>query len=286
MPLNKQTWMSHVPDIDKLRLTDIIWPGAHNAGMDKKAPNHEVVFGNWATCQNDSFAWQLDNGARALDLRLGFKQARDQPIFYFHHNGHQSHRVLDDLIEAVLNFLERNSDEFIVLDFHQLGDNKPFDSVQLGEVLLRRLGHRAISCYDAVKTVGELKEASALRRIVMAAPPLFGLDGEYFWPRIPHKWSGKPFTDTEQLHRHITNTLQDAYYERFLWSLSATSYTFLGGPQHIKTQINDWFNSSGEWILRCSIINTDFFDESQIVRYCWSATAEKALEADSLHEVR
>lgn len=101
MPLNKQTWMSHVPDIDKLRLTDIIWPGAHNAGMDKKAPNHEVVFGNWATCQNDSFAWQLDNGARALDLRLGFKQARDQPIFYFHHNGHQSHRVLDDLIEAV-----------------------------------------------------------------------------------------------------------------------------------------------------------------------------------------
>ncbi|MCU1759884.1 phospholipase [Pseudomonas sp. 14P_8.1_Bac3] len=278
--------MSNVLDIDTLKLTDIVWPGTHNAGMDKKAPNHEVVFGTWTTCQNDSFAWQLANGARAFDLRLGYKQARDQAIFYFHHSGFQSHRVLDDLIEAVLAFLDRNPDEFIVLDFHQLGDDKPFNAIMLGEILLRRLGERAIPYTDVFKTVGELKQASPLRRIVMAAPSVPGMNGVYFWPRITHKWTGTRFTDTEALQRHITATLKEISSATFLWSLSATSYTFLSGPQHLKVQINDWFNTTGDWVTRCSIINTDFFDESEIVRYCWSATSMKAVYGDRLHEHR
>ncbi|MHC8366684.1 PI-PLC domain-containing protein [Pseudomonas sp. ZT5P21] len=281
--LDKQTWMSNVVDIDKLKLTDIVWPGAHNAGMDTKAPNYEVVFGNWTTCQNDSFAWQLANGARAFDLRLGYREGRDQSIFYFHHNGFQSHRVLDDLIEAVLAFLDRNKDEFVVLDFHQLGDDdKPFDHGKLADILLRRLGPRIIPNADSVKTVGELKRSSPLRRIVMTAPAIQGLTGEHFWPRIPHKWTGKTFTDTEDLYSYVETTLKDAPYT-FLWSLSATCYSLLGGPLHIKNQINSWFSTTGDWVTRCSIINTDFFDESDIVRYCSSATRLKAVYGDRLH---
>ncbi len=52
--------MSNVLDIDTLRLTDIVWPSAHNAGMDKKAPNYEVIVGK-TTCRNDTFAWQQSN---------------------------------------------------------------------------------------------------------------------------------------------------------------------------------------------------------------------------------
>lgn len=44
--VNKQRWMSKVPDIDRLKLIDLIWPGVHNAGMDKKAPNYDVIIGN------------------------------------------------------------------------------------------------------------------------------------------------------------------------------------------------------------------------------------------------
>ncbi|MBA4362156.1 MULTISPECIES: phospholipase [Pseudomonas] len=283
--LDKQKWMSNVLDIHRLKLTDIVWPGAHNAGMDKQAPNYDVVIGNWTTCQNGSFAWQLSNGARAFDIRLGYTEGADQSIFYFHHNGYQSHRVLDELMTDVSAFLDRNPDEFIVLDFHQLADgSKPFDYQKLNDLLVSRLGQRVIPPGDAEKTIGELKRISSRRRVVLAAHGRRELDEDYFWPRIPHKWINKRFTDTEDLQNHVSSALEDAPYETFLWSLSATSYAFLGGPQDIKIQINDWFNPTRDWVTRCSIINTDFFDESEIVRYCWTANSMKAVYGHALHE--
>lgn len=283
--LDKQKWMSNVLDIGQLKLTDIVWPGTHNAGMDKKAPNYEVVVGNWTTCQNDSFAWQLANGARAFDIRLGCTAGPVVPVFYFHHNGYQSHRILDELIDAVTTFLDRNPDEFIILDFHQLGDAaKPFGYQQFNDLLMRRLGSRLIRPSDARSTLEQLKRASSQRRIVLAAQAKPGLDSEYFWPQIPHKWNGKVFTDTVDLHSHIQTTLVGAPYETFLWSLPATCYSLLGGPQHIKNQINDWFHSSRDWGTRCSIISTDFFDEADIVRYCWIASSMKAVYGHRVHE--
>jgi hypothetical protein len=278
-------WMSHVLDIEQLKLTDIVWPGSHNSGMDKKAPNHKLVPGNWITCQNDSFAWQLDKGARAFDLRLGYTTASGRPTFYFHHNGYESHRQLDELVEALAAFLEQNADEFVVLDFHQLGDgDKPFDHRQLNDFLLRRLGSQLIPFADAMCTVGELKRASSRRRIVLAAPHSKGLDDQYFWPYIPHKWTRQVFTDTATLERHIETTLRDAPYETFLWSLPVTCYSLLGGPADIKHKINDWFHTTRDWVTRCSIISTDFFDQSDIVRYCWVANSMKAVYGRSLHE--
>ena len=282
--LNKKTWMSKALDINRLKLTDIVWPGTHNSGMDKKAPNYDVVIGNWTTCQNDSFTWQLANGARAFDIRLGYTEGHDQSIFYFHHNGYQSHRLLEELIDAVSTFLDQNRDEFIVLDFHQLGDGeKPFAYKKLNDLLIDKLRERIIPPADATLTVGELKQASAKRRVVLAAPLLRELDDHYFWPRIWHKWSGKHFTDTDDLKKHISRTLQSLPSAPCLWSLSATSYGFLGGPQDIKHYINDWFHHSRDWVTRCSIISTDFFDESEIVQYCWIATSMKAVYGESLH---
>jgi len=226
--LDKPFWMSKTLGIEQLKLTDIVWSGFHNCGMDKKAPNHEALVGNWTNCQNDTFLWQLANGARAFDIRLGYDAGTS---FYFHHNGFRSGHLLEELIDALLLFLDRNPDEFIVLDFHQLGDGD-----------------------------------------------------KYFWPRIPHKWHESTFSAPRELQRYIAQTLEDVPYETFLWSLSATTYSLLGGPGNIKRQINDWFNTTGNWVTRCSIISTDFFDESDIVRYCWSATSMKAVYGRALHE--
>lgn len=277
--VDKQCWMSKVPDINRLRLTDLVWPGAHNAGMDKKAPNYEVIIGNWTTCQNDSFAWQLANGARAFDLRVGFRPGSPKGTYYFHHNGYQSHRVLDELITAVNAFLDRNPDEFIILDFHQLRDgDQHFDYRQFNDLLVQRLGQRAIAPDDEEKTLGELKAASRKKRVILASRVSVELDPDYFWITIPHRWSGSRLTNVAELRRHIVNTLDTPRFGSYLWSLAATSYTFLGGPVDIKQHIDDWFHSSRDWISRCSIISTDFFDESQIVGYCWVANSMKAVE--------
>ncbi|MGH8384226.1 MAG: phospholipase [Pseudomonas sp.] len=282
--LDKRTWMSKVLDIDTLKLTDIVWPGAHNAGMDKKDLSHEEVAGHWTSCQNDTFAWQLDQGARAFDIRLGYTTEADRPLFYFHHNGFRSTRVLDDLIDAVLSFLDRNPDEFIILDFHELGDGKQFfDHKQLVELLIRRLGPRAVHALDGFRTVGELKKSSSQRRVIMAVPPVRELDREYFWRRIAHKWRDNTFTAPDELRRYISQTLEGAPFDAFLWSLSATGYSLLG-PAHLKDHINAWFDTAQDWITRCSIISTDFFDESEIVRYCWSASSMKAVYGDSLYD--
>ncbi|ROM90548.1 phospholipase [Pseudomonas brassicacearum] len=276
--LNKQAWMNEVLDIDTLKLTDIIWPGAHNCGMDKKAPNYDVVIGHWTTCQNDTFPWQLAQGVRAFDIRLGYKPGHDQDIFYFHHNGLESHRVLDELIDAVLAFLQRNPNEFIVLDFHLLAGGKhSFDYKKFNALLLRRLGHTTIPFAQSRLSIGQLKRASPHRRLVLAAHGPDDLDETTFWPRVVHKWSDKLFTDIDDLRNHIANTLSTEHSGNFLWSLSATSYSFLGGPVDIKNAINDWFHQSRDWVSRCCIINTDFVEESEIVRYCWIANSMKAV---------
>lgn len=241
--VDTQRWMSDVLDIDHLKLTDLIWPGVHNAGMDKKAPNYEVIIGNWTTCQNDSFAWQLAKGGRAFDLRLGFRPGSPKGEFYFHHNGYQSHRVLDELIDAVNAFLERNPDEFIVLDFHQLRDGEQhFDFRQFSDLLVQRLGSRVISPLDEHKTIGELKAASSRKRIVMAASGSVELDMEYFFSRIPHRWSGARLTDVDALRRHVAQTLDTPRFGSYVWSLTATSYTFLGGPVDINTSTSGFIH--------------------------------------------
>lgn len=281
--LDKRTWMSNVLDISRLKLTDVIWPGTHNCGMDKKAPDYDTLRGNWTTCQNDSFAWQLANGARAFDIRLGYTASAQNPSFYFHHNGYQSGRTLDDLITAVIAFLGQNRDEFIVLDFHELGDAaKPFDYQRFNDLLIERLGAYLIPSAEAHLTVGELKRASTQRRVVATAAAKRELDEDYFWPFIWHKWSGKRLNDTSGVYSYIKTILERAPYPRALWSLSATSYSLVGGPQHIKNQINDWFHTTRDWVTRCSIINIDFFEESDIVRLCWSATSMKAVYGDAL----
>lgn len=282
--LDKRTWMNNVLDIGRLRLTDIVWPGTHNSGMDRKAPNFDSVVGHWTTCQNDSFAWQLANGARAFDIRLGYIANGEHPRFYFHHNGYSSGRTLDELMTALTTFLDRNRDEFIVLDFHELGDaEKPFDFQRFNDLIMARLGSRAISPSDSLLTIDQLKRNSTQRRIIMAAPAKRELDEDYFWFRIKHKWSGKRFTDTTDLQTHIRRSLEGAPYPLSLWSLSATSYSVLGGPQRIKNHINDWFDTTRDWVTRCSIISTDFFEESDIVRLCWSATSMKAVYGEALH---
>ena len=282
---SKQDWMSHITDIDHLTLSEIVWPGAHNAGMDLKAPDHGALVGIWMSCQDDSFAWQLANGARALDLRLVYDSAAAPPAFIFHHNGERSGRTLDEMISAVIAFLDAHPDEFILLDFHELGyEGRAFDYVKFRTLLVSRLGNRIIPRSSRDKTLGELKSASSKQRVILAAPAKRELDDDYFWERIHHRWSGEDIIDEDELKQFISKTLASLDSGAMLWSLSATTYSILSGPQRIKDSIDDWFDPARHWISRCSIINVDFFDDSNIVRYCWRATRTKASYGEAFYQ--
>lgn len=274
---NKSNWMNEVTGIEKLKLTDIIWPGAHNCGMDKKARYYGPIVGNWTTCQNDSFAFQLAQGVRVFDIRIGHESRPEGERFYFHHNGGRSGRLLEELLDAVLAFVTENSGEFLILDFHQLGDGKrPFPYQTFSDLMASRLGYHAIAHSLADLSIGELKRTRPRSRMILAASGSLDLDRTLFWPRINHQWKDSTFTSPQDLLLHIARTLdKEPASSTFPWSLSATCYSLLG-PADIKHYLDIWFHPSVQWISRCSIINSDFVDESKIVEYCAVANAIKA----------
>jgi len=281
-----RNWMSNVPGIGRLKLAEIVWPGAHNAGMDRQAPDHGVLVGHWVSCQNDTFAWQLNQGARALDVRLVDDYTSSPPLC-FHHDGQRSGRTLDDLIDAVCDFLDDHRDEFILLDFHQLGyGSTTFDYLKFRDQLLTRLGERAIPRSEHHKTLDQLKAASSRQRVVLAVPARRELDDDCFWESVRHRWSKKRIIDTEQLEQFINDTLPPQNDGTRLWSLSATAYSLFGGPRRIHTFINKRFDTSGDWIGRCCIISVDFFEDSDIVRYCSAASRMKAVDKTVAHVSR
>lgn len=270
-------WMTETPAIDKFSLNELTLPGTHNAGCDWKADWPLIPGRHWLACQHVPFYAQLHRGARALDLRLTYDAgASGLARFRFHHNGYRNSRTLDQLFADVNAFLRDNPDEFIIFDFHSL-EGEPFDYVYFNEVITYYLGRLAIPVRNSKLSLRELRKVNDLNRIVIAAPTHSALDTEIFHPPIKHKWSGEGTTNAADLKQHIINVLKSPPGSYAPWSLSATSYSALGGPVDIHEELDEWFDpDQNDWAQQCNIINVDFFEESRIVAYCRAANLRKA----------
>ncbi|EJM85388.1 hypothetical protein [Pseudomonas sp. GM60] len=272
-------WMTQLPAIDSLTLAELVLPGAHNAGVDKKASYAAPGISHWAACQTHTFYYQLTQGARALDVRLEYEIGRNGVgTFWCQHNGFRSSRSLEDLITSVIRFLQENPDEFIVLDFHQLNaGDQTFDYQEFNRLLMTHLGDRIIPYRNAGLTLGQLKRASHARRVLVAAEYHPSFDATLFCRFIPHEWSGIGTTSISELNAHISQVMRYPPTSDMPWSLSATSYHAVGGPVNIGEQLDQWFDPAvSAWILKCSIINADFFETSNLVSHCRMANLIKA----------
>lgn len=273
-------WMSATPAIDTLSLCELTLPGTHNAGCDWKAS--WPFFGppaHWVACQHESFYNQLCHGSRALDARLIYDAtAPGLGKFIFLHDRHRSNRTLGNLVTDLNKFLLENPDEFVILDFHQLKDGKqPFDFKYFNDMILRFIGDRMIPAQNQGLSLNRLKQISPRQRILVATPWHSALDRNVFHEQIKHKWSGSGITSTADLEKHIINVLKYPPGTWAPWSLSATSYSALGGPVDIHDELNSWFDpKKNDWALKCNIINVDFIEESNIVSYCRTVNLTKA----------
>ncbi|MFJ2462560.1 phospholipase [Pseudomonas sp. NPDC087615] len=282
LPLTQ--WITATPQIDNLSLRELTLPGTHNAGCDWEASFSLIPGKNWLACQDISFYSQLNRGARALDARLIYdKEGQGLEKFRFQHNGYRSDRNLGDLMLAVLAFLERSPNEFIILDFHELkGGSSEFNHEEFKQLMLKHLGERMIVQENAGLTLGQLKEISPLQRILVAAPMSWDTRDHRFHEQIQHKWIDQSLVSVSDLHRYITDVLDKPPTRWRLWSLSATSYT-VGGPQRILNELDTWFDpTKTDWAKKCNIINFDFIKNSNIVSFCQMANLEKAIEKSRL----
>ena len=276
--MNTSNWMSATPDIDSLNIYELTLPGTHNAGSDWRASY--PFFGpppHWIACQHDTFIAQLNHGARALDIRLAYDaKAEGLQKFVMHHNGHRNSRTLESLVKDVDKFLESNPDEFIVLDFHSLDGNE-FDYQHFNNMVIKFLGHRLIPRVNQSLNLRDLKRVSKAQRIFAAARSHWQLDFKLFHDSISHEWSGNGITSPDELKMFIESVMKNPPGTWRTWSLSATSYTALGGPVDIHDKLNEWFDlDKTDWALKCNIINVDFMEESDLVEFCRIASLMKA----------
>ena len=270
-------WMSAHPAIDTLSLTELTLPGTHNAGSDWKASWPFIPGAHWLACQHQSFSAQLNHGARELDIRLMYDAGAPDPgKFRIHHNGYRNNRTLGNLVSDVQHFLRENPDEFIILDFHDLkGD--PFDYAYFNNMIKLFLGHCLIPRKNQSLSLHQLKKISPLQRVLVAAPWHPALDENLFIRQIEHQWSGSGITNAKELEKHIADVLKNPPGTWAPWSLSATSYSALGGPVDIHEKLDSWFDpKTSNWAEKCNIINVDFIEESQLVSYCKTVNLKKA----------
>jgi 1-phosphatidylinositol phosphodiesterase len=171
-----------------------------------------------------------------------------------------------------------NPDEFVIVDFHQLKNGEhPFDFNYFNDMMLRFIDHRMIPVQNQGLSLERLKQISPLQRILVAAPWHSALDRTVFHEQIRHKWSGSGITNAADLKQHIINVLKYPPGTGAPWSLSATSYSALGGPVDIHDELDSWFDpNTSDWASKCNIINVDFIEESNIVSYCRTVNLMKA----------
>ena len=89
---------------------------------------------NLAVAQTQDMAAELRNGARYLDVRIGYESASSTKIVLRHLFG--SSFYLSDLLEIFAKFIEKNPKEILILDISNdyLGDNSPLQYVPDSEI--------------------------------------------------------------------------------------------------------------------------------------------------------
>lgn len=265
-------WMAKTMGIGRLTLNELTLPGTHNSGCDWQASYALVPGKHWLACQHQSFYSQLNNGSRALDVRLLYdasvKEEHDR--FRFHHNEFLSSRTLGNLLTDLNRFLYENPDELIILDFKNLKSNQgSFDFKLFQELMLRSLRHRIIPSHKKYFTLNEIKQSSPLQRVLVCAPGHRDLDADLFNEEVQSKWSGISTTNIDELKAFITTVLKTPPSKWNTWTLSATCYSSVGGPTDIHDELDVMFDpQKSDWARKCNIINVDFIEESRLVDFC------------------
>uniref|UniRef100_L7LZ65 Putative catalytic domain-containing protein n=1 Tax=Rhipicephalus pulchellus TaxID=72859 RepID=L7LZ65_RHIPC len=139
-----------------LRLTDMLIPGTHNAGMYKAgpmAPHEQLIY------DQDQNIWQqLAYGIRGLDLRVQFSGGD----YYITHDAFRGKPTVREVLREVRSFVERTG-EVVLLDFHrfpkgfeQKGKVATDRHEKLVQLIVTELQDVLLKGMDYTKTVGEI----------------------------------------------------------------------------------------------------------------------------------
>ena len=273
-------WMADTPDIEQLRIDELILPGAHNAGSDKQSPNLGVP---QEYAQDESPLEQLRQGIRSLDLRVTFNDRYpegDPNRFQLFHLTSSGRTVAIDIVEAVREFfaeLESSGEaarEIVILDFHQFDGFTDQAHAQLQAMVFNGLGTRVIPNDLRSWTLEHLWAQHPGRNVVVAYNHGSVIDEG--WDGVSQRWPGENLFNTNTLKAFIDKTAAEYKEAFYLHAVQCAKYSLpFHAPTDLSHKINQWFESVNEnsYIQNFYIINTDWTSRSQLVAHCRHANA-------------
>lgn len=282
VPTWKARWMGKGKKLlTNLTLKQICIPGTHDSGTyDLVSP----VAGSWAATQKLNILEQLEGGIRSLDLRVGYKGGDNESGLILVHDTWRTEVSVKSAMQQVVAFLEKNSSEFLILDFHRFPDLSAgaIDYVALKNIVIDTLRPSWIvppSDYDL--SMGELWNKSG--RVVVLwnredAPTLFGRGVDQVWKNTETPDELEAYIEAQLAKRHIP-----------FWALCAVIPAG-GGPfgagviPHIGRSLDNWFLAGNKWMLKTNIVSVDFFEESDVVVNCVSESYRRGATASALSD--
>jgi 1-phosphatidylinositol phosphodiesterase len=263
-----RTWMEqYLPCIGNLKLTELTLPGSHDAGTFRA----DGVSQPWVQTQYLSLEQQLEQGVRALDVRLMISGTGENR-FQFCHGDYLTNLSFVEGVQQINSFLDRTSKEIVIMDFHRFeGKWTTADYEDLAALIQRKFpNNRLIPNTQSQSTLGQI--TSTPGRVVIGlgewsnAPAnvvVWMKQNTTFWTySVEQYWCGTSVTTWSYVKNYMDGVLANVRAPKdHLWALmSQYNYNFssFGKPANVPKEISSYF--TGENGLRSNIIDVDWWD--------------------------
>jgi len=282
--------MYNTPQLYKLRIDELILPGTHDSGADKKAPNPILP---QEKTQDVPIIEQILAGFRVLDLRVEFSAkapvGSDKRFQLFHLTS--SGRTVGGDVLAPLNDFYDDPDhkaararEIVILNFHKFKHFNRAIHQELHSLIDSQIGRRLVPRNWRRSTLGDIWTHRPERTVVIAYNHRVRAK---YWKGVEHQWSGQNLNTTAALKKFMDEQSTRKKPDFVLRSIQCAKYVLpFHLPDDFSEKIDEWFESrnSNSYIQRFHIINTDWSTRSRIVFNCMHANGIRAMaKTDSLN---
>lgn len=275
-------WMANTAGIHKLRIDELVLPGTHDSGADKKA---SILNFPQEITQDVPPAEQIKAGFRVLDLRVRFlpgKQTNDPKRLQLYHWHDLNRFVSTDILDMLNTFYDAPSTktarakELIILNFHQLDNFTDAAHEELRLLINEKIGKRIIPESYKYSTIDDLWNNTPGRTVVISYNK--HTNNADYWNGVQQQWIGENYISTDKLKKFMDQASLESKRAYSLRSIQCAKYTGLFVPDDFSDKVDEWFHSKdrNSYIQRFHIINTDWSTRSGIVHNCKHANQIRA----------
>jgi hypothetical protein len=273
------SWMDNTPGLYKLRIDELILPGTHDSGADKKA---SILNYPQEITQDVPASEQIKAGFRVLDLRVRFlpgKAANDPKRFQLYHWHDLNRFISTDILDMLNDFYDGSSSrakELIILNFHQFDNFTDAAHDELHLLINEKIGKRLIPPSYRYSTIADIWKKIPGQTVVISYNKYTSYPD--YWDGVQQQWMGENYVSTDKLKKFMDEVSLEPKRAYGLRSIQCAKYTGLFVPDDFSDKIDEWFHSkdSNSYIQRFHIINTDWSTRSRIVQNCLHANQYRA----------